>query len=257
MFLIIQYKEFKGDFSLKGRVALVVGAAGGIGKSACKLLATMGADIIMADISDKVNEAASEISSLDVKVMAKTTDITNMDNMKSITADGINEFGKIDILVNSAGIAGLIDSAETISEEYFDKNILINLKVPFFMSQIVGNEMIKRKYGKIINISSQAAIIALEHRAAYSASKAGLIGMTKVMAYEWATYNINVNAVSPTFILTEGARKVFSDEMQSQIPAGRFGYPDEVAAAILFLASDASNMITGANLVVDGGYTIV
>jgi 2-deoxy-D-gluconate 3-dehydrogenase len=120
--------------------------------------------------------------------------------------------------------------------------------------------MIKQRYGKIINIASKAGLVALPKHAAYMASKAGLIGVTKILALEWAGYNINVNAIAPTVILTELGKKAWAGEvgeaMKKKIPVGRFGYPEEVAAAALFLASDASNLITGETLVIDGGYTI-
>ena len=136
----------------------------------------------------------------------------------------------------------------------------VNLKEPFLMSQCAGREMIRRKRGKIVNIASQAGIVALEKHVAYSSSKAGIIGMTKVLALEWARYNINVNAISPTVVFTELGREIWKGEagekMKSRIPKRRFVYTEEVATVALFLACDASNMITGANIIIDGGYTI-
>ena len=136
----------------------------------------------------------------------------------------------------------------------------INLKAPFLLSQEVGRRMITAGGGKIINIASQAAVIALDRHVAYCASKAGLIGMTRVLALEWVEYGITVNAISPTIVLTELGKKAWAgrvgEDMKRRIPVGRFAQPEEVAAAALFLASAAADMITGENLIIDGGYTI-
>jgi NAD(P)-dependent dehydrogenase (short-subunit alcohol dehydrogenase family) len=161
--------------------------------------------------------------------------------------------------VNNAGVAYL-DDAENLSEEYWDKTMAVNLKAPFLLAQAVGRVMIQKKRGKIINIASQAGVIALDKHVAYCASKAGLIGMAKVLALEWAEFGINVNAIAPTVILTELGKKAWAGEvgeaMKKKIPLRRFGYPEEVAAAALYLASPASDLVTGETLVIDGGYTI-
>ncbi|MCD6156437.1 MAG: D-threitol dehydrogenase [Candidatus Atribacteria bacterium] len=168
-------------------------------------------------------------------------------------------FSKIDILVNNAGVA-LLDDAENLSEEAWDITMAVNLKAPFILSQLVGREMIKRRSSKIINIASQAGIVALDKYVAYCTSKAGLIGMTKVLALEWGEFGVNVNAIAPTVVLTEMGEKAWAGEvgeaMKQKIPLRRFALPEEIAAAALFLASDASNMVTGATLIIDGGYTI-
>lgn len=137
----------------------------------------------------------------------------------------------------------------------------LNLKASFLVAQVAGNAMIQQgRGGKIVNIASQASIVALDKHVAYCASKAAIVSMTQVLAMEWAPHKINVNAISPTVILTELGKKAWAGEvgeaMKKQIPIGRFGYPEEVAASALFLASDAANLITGENLVIDGGYTI-
>lgn len=255
----MDFKGFDTSFELKGKVAMVTGAASGIGMSIAHLFAEKGADIILVDLMDEVKEVSKSISQLGVKTLPLVADITLKENIEKIVVESIKKFNKIDILVNCAGVA-LLDDAENLTEEYWDKTMLINLKAPFLLSQSVGKEMIKRKNGKIVNISSQAGIIALDKHVAYCSSKAGIIGMTKVLAIEWAEHNINVNAISPTVILTELGKKAWAgevgEEMKKKIPARRFGYPEEVAAAALYLSSGASDLITGTNLVIDGGYTI-
>lgn len=255
----MEFKGFDKNFSLKGKNVLITGAARGIGKAIASLFAEKGANIVAVDLLDEVRELAKFLSRYGVKALPFVADLTSKENIEKIVLDSEKELGGIDILVNNAGVA-LLEEAEELSEEYWDKTMTINLKVPFLMAQYVGRQMIGKKGGKIINIASQAGIIALDKHVAYCASKAAVIGMTKVLALEWAEYGINVNAISPTVVLTELGKKAWAgevgEEMKKKIPVGRFGYPEEIAAAALYLASDAADMITGANLVIDGGYTI-
>ncbi|NSW76854.1 MAG: D-threitol dehydrogenase [Candidatus Atribacteria bacterium] len=253
--------EFQIDisFSLKDKVALITGGARGIGKAIAVLFAQNGARTVLVDLDPAVESVAQEISALGIKSIAVVADVTKKDDVERTVAVAVKEFGTIDILVNNAGVAYL-DDAENLSEEYWDKTMAVNLKAPFLLAQAVGKVMIQQKKGKIINISSQAGIIALDKHVAYCASKAGLIGMTKVLALEWAEFGINVNAIAPTVILTELGKKAWAGEvgeaMKKKIPLRRFGYPEEVAAAALYLASPASDLVTGETLVIDGGYTI-
>jgi glycerol dehydrogenase len=253
------YKGFDRNFGLDHKVALVTGAASGIGKAICGLFAEKKADLILVDQSDEVYRFAESLSQTGITTLGLKYDVTSAANIKDIVKHGIKKYGKIDILVNCAGVV-FLDDAENLSEADWDKTMAVNLKAPFLMSQAIGNEMIKNKYGKIINLASQAGIVALDRHVAYCTSKAGIIGMTKVLALEWGEFNITVNSVSPTVILTELGKKAWAGEvgeaMKKKIPAGRFGLPEEVAACVLFLASDAANLITGENLVIDGGYTI-
>lgn len=255
----MDFQGFDKNFSLLNKVALITGGAKGIGKAIALLFADKGANISLFDISDELNNTAKEIEAKGRQALAIKVDLTKKIELEKAVLETIKKFGKIDILVNNAGVA-FLDDAENLSEEYWDLTLLINLKVPFLLSQMVAKHMIENKSGKIINIASQAGFIALDKHIAYTASKAGIIGITKVMAAEWAEYGIRVNSISPTVILTELGKKAWAGEvgeaMKKKIPVGRFGYPEEVAACAVFLASDAADMITGSNLVIDGGYTI-
>lgn len=255
----MEFTGFDVNFSLQGKVALVTGAAKGIGKAIALLYAEKGADVILMDISDEVLNVEKDIQKLGRKTLVLKTDLTKRDKVTESVAHTVDMFGRLDILVNCAGVV-FLDDAENLSDEYWDTTIAVNLKAPFVLSQLTARQMIKQKSGCIINIASQAGFIALDKHIAYTASKAAIIGITKVMAAEWAEYGIRVNAISPTVILTELGKKAWAgavgDAMKKKIPAGRFGYPEEVAACAVFLASDAAGMITGSNLVIDGGYTI-
>lgn len=255
----MEFTGFDINFSLQGKVALVTGAAKGIGKAIALLYAEKGADVILMDISDEVLNVEKDIQKLGRKTLVLKTDLTKRDKVTESVAHAVDMFGRLDILVNCAGVV-FLDDAENLSDEYWDTTIAVNLKAPFVLSQLAARQMIKQKSGCIVNIASQAGFIALDKHIAYTASKAAIIGITKVMAAEWAEYGIRVNAVSPTVILTELGKKAWAgavgDAMKKKIPAGRFGYPEEVAACAVFLASDAAGMITGSNLVIDGGYTI-
>ncbi len=172
----------------------------------------------------------------------------------------VEQFGRIDILVNNAGI-GAPNSAEKVTVEDFDNTIAVNLKGTFFTAQAVGKVMIQQSYGRIINISSQAGYIALPTESIYCMTKAGISHLTKCLALEWASHNITVNSVAPTFIETPGTKKWLDDEVfrasvKQRIPLGRIGHPMDVAGPVCFLASPAASMITGENLMIDGGWTI-
>jgi glycerol dehydrogenase len=254
----MEFKGFDKNFNITDKVAVITGGASGIGNAVAELYLEKGAKVAILDLKNDVNDVANNMSA--VKAMGVPCDVTNEDSMNQAVQVVKEKFGKIDILVNCAGIA-LLDDAENISDHYWQKTLDINLTGTFKMSQKVANIMIEQGHGgKIINLASQAAIIALDNHVAYGASKAGIIGMTKVLALEWAQFNINVNAISPTVILTELGKKAWAGEKgekaKKEIPLGRFGYPEEVAAIALFLACDATNLITGENIVIDGGNTI-
>ncbi|EAE2250746.1 D-threitol dehydrogenase [Listeria monocytogenes] len=251
------FKGFDKDFNITDKVAVVTGAASGIGKAMAELFSEKGAYVVLLDIKEDVKDVAAKINPS--RTLALQVDITKKENIEKVVAEIKKVYPKIDILANSAGVT-LLEKAEDLPEEYWDKTMELNLKGSFLMAQIIGREMIATGGGKIVNMASQASVIALDKHVAYCASKAAIVSMTQVLAMEWAPYNINVNAISPTVILTELGKKAWAgqvgEDMKKLIPAGRFGYPEEVAACALFLVSDAASLITGENLIIDGGYTI-
>ena len=252
------FTGFNEDFSLAGKHAVISGAASGIGLEISKMFARKGADIVAFDLTE-ATELETYVTGLGRSFLGFAGSVTSKSDIQTMVDAAIEKFGTIDILVNCAGI-GLIDHAENLSEDMWDKTLNVNLKGPFLMSQTVGRTMIANKSGKIVNIASQAGIVAMDKHIAYGASKAALINMTKVLAFEWAKYNIQTNAISPTIVLTPLGERVWNnpagDEFKTHVPAGRFAYPEEVAACALFLASQAADMINGENLVIDGGFTI-
>ena len=235
----------------------MTGAARGIGQAIASAFLERGAKVVMADLLDEVKDAVPEAQR--GRTLPLVGDLTDRKNVTSFVEKSVETFGRIDVLVNNAGVVRL-GPAETLSQEDWDLTTQVNLTAPFMLTQEVGKRMIEQGRGKIVNIASQAAEIALDGHVAYCASKAGLVAMTKVWALEWAKHNINVNAVGPTVVLTELGKQAWAGEkgevMKEKIPLGRFALPEEVAQTVLFLASDAAAMITGQMVLVDGGYTI-
>jgi NAD(P)-dependent dehydrogenase (short-subunit alcohol dehydrogenase family) len=245
------------NFPLKDKVALVTGGGSGIGKSISEGLASKGVKVAVVDLS---LESATVISTLiGHSSKAFQCDVSQASSVDKTINDVMKEFDQIDILVNSAGIAA-IAPAETLTQREWDLTISVNLTGTFLMAQAVGKEMIKKKSGKIVNIASQAGTVALDGHAAYCASKFGVIGLTKVLASEWGPLGITVNSISPTVVLTDLGKKAWDgpkgEALKALIPTGRFAEPEEIAAAAIFLVSEGANMINGADLLVDGGYTI-
>jgi len=254
----MNHRDFDRNFSLKGKTALITGGAKGIGRAIALLYAEKGADLALVDIAAELDTVVAEAIAKGVRAIGIRADLRSKPDLAKAVAAVVKEFGRIDILVNNAGVV-FLDEAENLSEEAWDLTMEVNLKAPFLLSQMVAKEMMKTGGGRIINMASQAGMISLDRHAAYTASKAAIIGLTKVFACEWAEFGIRVNSISPTVILTELGEKAWAGEpgekMKKKIPAGRFGYPEEVAAVAVFLAADASDLITGSNLVIDGGYT--
>ncbi|MEW5978895.1 MAG: glucose 1-dehydrogenase [Acidobacteriota bacterium] len=247
---------------LDGQVALVTGTGSGLGQAISLALAEAGADLIITETPGRLDGAkvtAQGIRARGREALVLPLNVTSVKSIERMTERAIRRFSKIDVLVNNAGI-NIAQPALEVTEKQWDEVLSVNLKGVFFCSQIVGREMVKRKSGKIINIASQNGVIGYYKRAAYCASKAGVVNLTRVLALEWAPYHINVNAVGPTFILTPLTEKFFQDrqfskEILQRIPLGRLGQPQDVTGAVVFLASPAAALITGHTLLVDGGWT--
>jgi len=241
---------------LKGKVALVTGAAQGIGKAVALLLAQSGADVVVSDINlEKAEETAREIESTGVRAMAVKVDVANLGDVERTVAAILEEFGRIDILVNNAGITRdkLI---LRMSEEDWDLVLDVNLKGTFNCTKAVVKHMAKQRSGKIVSIASVVGEMGNAGQVNYSASKAGVIGLTKTLAREFAQRGINVNAIAPGYIetpMTEVLPEKVKEELKRLIPMERLGKPEDVAQAVLFLVSDESNYITGHVLKVNGG----
>jgi NAD(P)-dependent dehydrogenase (short-subunit alcohol dehydrogenase family) len=254
---MISYKGADKDFSLEGKTAIITGGAAGIGYATAEFFAKKGVNLILADLNPDVDAAAKKLGAQNIGVSGN---VCHFAYRKNVIDTGVKAFGKIDILVNSAGIAAL-EKAESISEDFWNKTISVNLTASFLMAQAFGAYLIEEKLpGCIVNIASQAGVVALDRHVAYCASKGAVISMTQVLALEWGKYNIRANCVSPTVVLTELGHKAWDgsagDAFKKEIPAERFAEPDEIAGVIAFLCSDTAAMITGHNLLIDGGYTI-
>jgi len=247
--------------SLEGKVALVTGAAKGIGKACALALAEAGANVILGlRDGSSGEEVVEQIRRSGREALPVQMDIAKTHEIDEAVKAGMSHFKHIDILVNNAGI-GAPNPVENVTEKDFDETLNVNLKGTFFTAQAVGREMIKQKYGRIINISSQAGFVALEAESVYCMTKAAIAHLTKCLALEWAKYGITVNAVAPTFIKTPGTRKwldngSFRDSVIRRIPLGKVGDPMDVAGPVVFLASQEASLITGATLMIDGGWTI-
>ncbi len=248
-------------FDLSGQVALVTGAARGLGQAISLALANAGADVALGfrDVNAQ-GSVASQIQGLGRKALPLQMDMTRIDQVtKAIESAGAH-FGKLDILVNNAGIAPE-NLAENYREEDFDATIAVNLKGTYFASQAAARIMIGQKRGRIINMSSQAGFVALPTESVYCMTKAAIVHLTKCLAVEWGKHNITVNAVAPTFIHTPGTEDYLADpqhraDVVERIAAlHRIGEPMDVAGAVVFLASSAASLITGHTILIDGGWT--
>ncbi|MHB1042616.1 MAG: glucose 1-dehydrogenase [Eubacteriales bacterium] len=246
-------------FSLQGKVALVTGGGRGIGKAMALALAGAGADVAVAARTEKeLNGTVQEIIALGRQAAAFRVDVRNVAGIHQMVKRVIVEFGRIDVLVNGAGM-NIRKPVVEVMEEDWDLLIGVNLKGAFFMAQAVARVMIPRREGKIINIASLTSEIGLPNICMYGASKGGVSQMTKGMAVEWAPYGINVNAIGPGYFKTAMTAPAFASEesvgwMIGRIPQGRTGVPEDLAGATVFLASEASDYITGHILYVDGGW---
>lgn len=257
--------SIKKMFKLDGKKAIVTGAGGGIGNAIAYGLAEFGADVALLDLkAESIESIKRDLEKrFPVKVLTVPMDVCDVRQVKDAVGAVIKNFGWVDILVNCHGI-GQWSPAEEMDEKDWDKMINVNLKGIFLMCQAVGRHMIKRRYGKIINIASMSGKIVNkpQPQAHYNASKAAVVMLTKSLAAEWAKYGINVNSVSPGYTLTPlvdnllKTKPEYADYWKSLIPIGRFAKPIDIVGAVIFLASEAASYITGHDLMVDGGYTV-
>jgi NAD(P)-dependent dehydrogenase (short-subunit alcohol dehydrogenase family) len=253
-------KAKRTEFDLDGKVAVVTGAGRGIGREIALALARYGANLVLwSRTKSELERVAEEARSLGSRVLVHPVDITSISELDGRVQAAVNEFETIDILINNAG-TNIPMWAENIDEESWDKVMNINLKGAFFTAQAIGKVMIRQNKGKIINISSQAGKIGMIKRAAYCASKGAVDQLTRVMALEWAKYNINVNAIAPTFVETDMTRdmfkdKAFNDWVFGKLMLDRLAKPEDIIGGVIYLASNASDMVTGHILYIDGGWT--
>ncbi|MFC1738612.1 SDR family NAD(P)-dependent oxidoreductase [Planctomycetota bacterium] len=249
-------KIAKYDFS--GKNALVTGAAKGIGREISLHLARAGCNIGAADLDEKGLESLVEkITGLGVRCESVVVDLSSAEDTLAMAEKMVKTMEPLNILVNNAGTTYPEDLVD-LKVEHWDITIAVNLRAAVLISKIVGADMMKRKEGAIVNISSNAGVGGLEKHTAYCASKFGICALTKVAALELGPYNIRTNAVAPTVTLTPMGRKVWSDPviakpMLDKIPLGRFAEPEDIAEVVMFLASDAASMVNGEILLVDGG----
>ena len=249
------------NFGLHGKTALVTGSARGLGRAIALALAHAGAAVALGlrDLRTG-SDLAAEIERLGRRALPLQMDMTRMDQISAAVGQAAALFGKLDILVNNAGIAP-DNLAENVTEADFDATLAINLKGTFFASQAAGRVMIRQKYGRIINMSSQAGFAALPTESIYCMTKAGIAHLTKCLAVEWGKHNITVNAVAPTFIHTPGTEEYLAvpenraDTLERIAALHRIGEPMDVAGSVVFLASDAASLITGHTILIDGGWT--
>jgi NAD(P)-dependent dehydrogenase (short-subunit alcohol dehydrogenase family) len=249
-------------FDLSGKTALVTGAARGLGRAIALALAEAGADVALG-LRDRASgsEVEGRIAAMGRRVLPLDMDVTNLPQAYEAIGKAVAELGGIDILVNNAGGGAPDTPLEDVTEDAFDAIVDFNLKSSFFIAQRVARHMMGRGGGRIVNMSSQAGFVALPGEGVYCLSKAAVAHMTKCMAVEWGKSGINVNAVAPTFIETDGTARAlgneaFRAEVVERIAAlHRIGVPEEVAGAVVFLASPAASLITGQTLLIDGGWT--
>ena len=247
-------------FNLSGKNGIVTGASRGIGRAIAFVLAEAGVNLsLISRDKSLLKKNCEEIKAMGRKAIYIKTNVENKKEVEIAVKDTLQEFGTINILVNCAGII-IRGSVEEFSEEDFDKIMATNLKGTFLFSQAVGKDMIKNKKGKIINISSLSSVFGGENIPIYSASKGGVKQLTKAMAVAWAKYNVNVNAIGPGFFKTDLTSDLYNqvevrEKILRRIPMNRWGDPmADLAGAIIFLSSSASDYITGQTVYVDGGY---
>ncbi len=245
-------------FNLKGRKAIVTGGASGLSLGAVEALYEAGSEVAIIDVSKKVEDVAENFSRNGEKVFGIQADLSNRDDLKKAFETAVERLGSLDILVNGAGIQRR-NKCEEFSIKDWDDVIEINLTSVFQMCQLAGRLMLRQGHGKIINFASMLSFFGGYTVPAYAASKGGVAQLTKALSNEWAARGINVNAIAPGYMATSLNTQLINDPERSEtilkrIPAGRWGTPDDIKGSIVFLASDASDYISGAIIPIDGGY---
>lgn len=255
-------EELKGTalFSLEGRVAVVTGAGRGLGRSMALALAAAGADIVAASrTAAEIESLRDEVRALGRQAEAVTFDATRPEDCDRLAAEAVRCMGRVDILVNNAGV-NIRKPVLELAPEEFRSVLTTNLDGYFLCARSIGKYLVAQGSGKVINISSVMGRVALANQAAYASSKGAIEQLTKVLAIEWAPHNVQVNAIGPTYFETDLTRPLFEDEERhdfiiDRTPMRRWGQPHELAGAAIFLASGASDYVTGHTLMVDGGWT--
>jgi 2-deoxy-D-gluconate 3-dehydrogenase len=253
------------SLSLHGKVALVTGTGSGIGRAISIGLAQSGADVAVTELPDKLDaarETVREIEKAGRRGFAVPLDVSRLPMIAESLGATLGHFGRLDILVNNAGI-NIPRLAVDVTEAEWDRIMAIDLKGVFFTTQAAAKKaFIPQGGGKVVNIASQMGVVGYTYRSAYCAAKAGVVNLTRVLAFEWAKLKINVNTIAPTFIDTPLTRpmfenKEFYDDVMSRIPMGRLATPEDIVGAAVYLSSPAADMVTGHTLLVDGGWTAV
>jgi 2-deoxy-D-gluconate 3-dehydrogenase len=250
-------------FRLDDQVAIVTGAGRGMGRTFSIALAHASADVVVTELPGRegdAEETAAEVRAAGRRALVISLDVTQIPSIKAMVEQVVDVWGRIDVLVNNAGI-NIRQFAVDVTEDAWERIVSVNQKGVFFCAQAVGQHMIERgKGGKIINVASQIGLVGDQQRAVYCATKAAVINLTRVLALEWASHAINVNAIAPTYVRTPLVEVLVQDKdvhesILRRIPLGRMAEPEDIAGAVVFLASPASDFVTGHTLAVDGGWT--
>lgn len=248
----------KNSFSIEGKKAIVTGSGRGLGRGMAQGLHDAGAEVALIDVMDSVHQVAAEMGATGAKVISLTADLAQRDQLRNVFHEAIEKLGGLDILLNNVGITRW-SPAEQMSEADWDIVIEVNLNSLFFAAQVAGQHMLKQGHGKIVNIASLLSFGGGYLTVGYAASKGGVGQMTKALANEWASQGINVNAIAPGYMATEMNIPLMEDEARNKlimdrVPAGRWGLPEDLVGALIFLSSSASDYVNGILLPVDGGF---